>query len=224
MKFAPLLLLAAALPAWPSEPRYTDELWAAIEPIYSKTLDHPFLKGLADGTLPREKFDFYLRQDALYLGIFGQALNELASKAPREEWSVTLSQHAIDCLKERMQAPADRMAPVNYAYSNHLLAAVHRKSFAEGLAALLPCYWIYWEVGKELKKRGSKNPDYQRWIDQYADPSYEKTVAVVIRMMNAEAARLTPEQRQSAREQFILSARYEYLFWDMAWREEQWLP
>jgi thiaminase/transcriptional activator TenA len=89
---------------------------------------------------------------------------------------------------------------------------------------VLPCYWIYWEVGKELVKKGSKDPDYQRWINQYAGEEYGNVVRQVLDMMNAEAARLDAESRRAAKNLFLLSARYEYMFWDMAWREEQWPP
>ena len=89
---------------------------------------------------------------------------------------------------------------------------------------MLPCYWIYWEVGKELTQRGSRNPDYQRWIDQYAGEDYGATVRQVLAIMNAEAAGLSERSRQGALALFETSARYEYMFWDMAWREEQWPP
>ena len=153
-----LAVVAAPLLA-SDDPRFSNELWAAIEGIYAKTLAHPFLKGLSDGTLPRAKFEFYLKQDALYLGAFAHALNVIASKSPREDWSRTLAQHAIDSIKEKESlhetilkgATAARMAPTNYAYTNHLLATAQSGSFAEGMAAVLPCYWIYLEVGKELK-------------------------------------------------------------------------
>jgi thiaminase/transcriptional activator TenA len=119
---------------------------------------------------------------------------------------------------------ASEMAPSNYAYTNHLLAAVTRRPFAEGLAAVLPCYWIYQEVGKELKQRGSKNPDYQRWIDQYSDESYGESVAQAIRMLNSAGEGLDPAARERAKQLFTRSARYEYMFWDMAWRQERWPP
>ena len=225
-------LALAAGPLLASDARFTDELWSAIEPIFQKTLRHPFLTGLSDGTLPRARFDFYLAQDALYLTAYAQALGVLASRSPRDDWRMTLNQHAIDALKGERDLHetllkgkrADRMMPTNYAYTNHLLAAVERKSYAEGLAAMLPCYWIYWEVGKELKKRGSKNADYQRWIDQYSGESYADTVNLVLRMMNTEADRVTAAVRSSAKDLFVISSRYEYQFWDMAWREEKWSP
>jgi len=236
MRLRALGLVLAALPLWGGE--FTSQLWTDIRPIYQKTIEHPFLKGLADGTLPRDRFQFYLLQDRRYLRVFGQALSVLASKAPRPEWAATLNRHAIDSLKEEQTlhekilagwgvppaAMDAAMAPSNYAYTNHLLAAVHRLSFAEGLAAMLPCYWIYEEVGKELKKRGSKDPAYQRWIDNYAGDEYGAVVKQVLAMMDEEAARSSPAVRQSARELFVISARYEYLFWDAAWRLEKWAP
>ncbi len=223
------ILLAG--PAWGAE--FTSSLWSAIAPIYEKTVKHPFLEGLADGTLPRSRFDFYLEQDALYLSVFSRALSLLAAKAPREDWALTLNRHAVEALEverklhESLLGPGRRaaaMAPSNLAYTNHLLAAVSQRPFGEGLAALLPCYWIYWEVGKELKKRGSKNPEYQRWIDEYAAEEYGAAVRQVLEMMDREALTMSASSRQAARNLFEISARYEYIFWDMAWREESWPP
>lgn len=225
------LLLAFALAA-PSL-SFTDELWEHIRPIYQRTLEHPFLRGLTDGTLPRDRFEFYLAQDADYLNGFSRALSVLAAKAPREEWSLTLNRHAVEALEVERQlhesllkktgkrAP---MAPTNRAYTNHLLATVSMRPFGEGLAAMLPCYWIYWEVGKELKKKGSKDPDYQRWIDQYAGEDYGASVRQVLAMMNAEAQSMNAAQRAELKKLFEISARYEYMFWDMAWRMENWPP
>jgi thiaminase/transcriptional activator TenA len=233
------LVLLLSIPAFSAEASFTDELWSAIRPVYAKTLEHPFLKGLTNGSLPRSRFEFYLLQDGHYLRAFGQALSVLAAKAPREEWAITLNEHAAEALKTERRLHESILgsyglskdaiakavvAPANYAYASHLLAAVHQRPFAEGLAAMLPCYWIYWEVGKELKKKGSSNPAYQRWIDQYAGEEYGEVVGQVLEMMNAEAAHMDTRSRRAAKELFLLSARYEYMFWDMAWREQKWLP
>lgn len=226
-----VLFALLAIPAVAAD--FTDAMWERIRPIYAKTIRHPFLEGLTEGDLPRSRFDFYLAQDAQYLGVFSRALSLLAAKAPREEWGIILNRHAVEALEVERQlhesllggaARPAKMAPANRAYTNHLIATVSQRPFAEGLAAMLPCYWIYWEIGKELKKRGSKNPDYQRWIDQYAGEEYGATVRQVLDMMNAEARSLSPSSRESAAELFEISARYEYMFWDMAWREESWPP
>jgi thiaminase (transcriptional activator TenA) len=237
MRRRSLLLLGCALPLRAQE--FTAELWRSIASIYRRTLEHPFLRGLTDGSLPRDRFQFYLIQDGLYLRAFSRALNTLAAKAPKEEWALTLSQHAIDAIRAERElhetilrsygltaADAARatMAPANAAYTNHLLASVHRLSFVEGLAAMLPCYWIYWEVGKHLVKRGSKDPSYQRWIDQYSGDAYAASVRQALAIMNDAAREASPAQLASARALFERSARYEWMFWEMAWRREQWPP
>lgn len=234
-----LLCVLPAAASGPSRSGLTGQMWADIAPVYRQTLEHPFLRGLTDGKLPRSRFQFYLIQDGLYLRAFGQALNLLAAKAPREEWSLTLSRHAIEALETERQLhdtvlqsygvtaavrDGTPMAPTNAAYTNHLLATVQLQPFAHGLAAMLPCYWIYWEVGKELKKRGSRDPDYQRWIDQYAGEEYGQAVRQVLDMMDAEAGQLSEAEQRRARALFERSARYEWMFWDMAWREERWRP
>ena len=86
-----LCLTLVAVCCQAAEVRFTSELRTSIEPIYARTLQHPFLKGLADGSLARSHFQFYLIQDAHYLRAFAQALSVLAAKAPREDWAVTLS-------------------------------------------------------------------------------------------------------------------------------------
>jgi thiaminase/transcriptional activator TenA len=227
------MILAPLLLFWLAPPEFTAALWQDAAPIYRQTLQHPFLQGLNTGALPRDSFHFYLVQDGLYLRAFSQGLHALAAKAPREAWAAILARHASEAIEAERQlhktllpastAPAE-MAPTNRAYTNHLLASVSRLSFTEGLAAMLPCYWIYWEVGKELKKRGSTDADYRKWIDQYAAPEYGAAVTAVLDIMNQAAAAASPAERHNARQLFLLSARYEYMFWDMAWRKERWLP
>lgn len=217
----------------------TPQLWRDAEPVYRRILHHPFITGLTDGTLPRDAFQFYLIQDSLYLRRFSQALNTLAAKAPRAEWAAVLSRHSIEAMEEERQmhekilasygvTPAmiakAEMAPVNAAYTNHLLATVEREPFTVGLAAMLPCYWIYLEVGRELVSQGSKNPDYQRWISQYAGDDYAKSVKQVQNILNEAGRSSDPSDLRTARAVYVRSSRYEWMFWDMAWRKETWPP
>lgn len=232
-------MLATSVFAKAEEQTFTRQLWQETKPVFEATLRHPYLVGLSDGGLPKAKFRYYLIQDAKYLRVFGQALSLLAAKAPSEEWSLTLNQHAIETLQAERQLHSDilgaygtdakaidqePMAPVNVAYTNHLLATVSQRPFIEGLAAVLPCYWVYLEVGKHLVLKGSPDTDYQRWIDQYAGEGFEQSVQAVLRMMDEIATRESEEGRRRALRIYERSTRYEYLFWDMAWREEGWLP
>ncbi|HWP34208.1 MAG TPA: thiaminase II [Thermodesulfobacteriota bacterium] len=216
---------------------FTAELWRAIEPIYGAILRHPFLAGLTDGTLPRPRFRFYAVQDALYLREFARALSIAAARAPEDDWIVMFNEHAAGALKvERalhesffaewglspQEVARTPMAPTNLAYTHYLLAVAYGAPFHEALAALLPCYWIYWEVGKTLERSGSPDPLYARWIGTYASEAFGASVRAVLAAADATAARLDAAEREAMRRHFVTTARYEWMFWDMGWREEAW--
>ncbi len=216
---------------------FTDELWKAIAPIYGAILRHPFIRGLTDGSLPRESFQFYAVQDALYLREFARALSIAAARAPLDDWIIMFNEHAAGALKvERAlhesffkefglspeQVAATPLAPTNMAYTSYLLAVAYGSAFHEAIAALLPCYWIYWEVGKELEKAGSPDPLYQRWIGTYASEDFGGLVRMVLEATNATVASLQDAQRQPMRRHFITTSRYEWMFWDMGYRREAW--
>src|SRR5881397_1082233 len=186
---------------------FTDELWDAIEAIYAAILKHPFLTGLTDGSLARESFRFYAVQDALYLRDFARALSLAAARAPRDEWIIMFNEHAAGALRveralhesffrEFELGPGDvaatPLAPTNLAYTSYLLAVAYAAPFWEALAALLPCYWIYWEVGKELERLGSPDPLYARWIGTYASKEFGSVVGAVLDAANEVAARFAP--------------------------------
>jgi thiaminase/transcriptional activator TenA len=216
---------------------FTDELWQSIRPVYSEILRHPFLRGLTDGSLSRDAFRFYVIQDAHYLRDFARALAIAAARAPREDWIIMFSEHAAGALRvERSlhetffreagltekDVAAVPLAPTNLAYTSYLLAVAYGAPFHEGLAALLPCYWIYWEVGKELERAGSADPLFSRWIATYASEEFGSVVRAVLEATNATAAALTEDQRAAMREHFLTTSRYEWMFWDMGYRNETW--
>lgn len=216
---------------------FTGELWAAGEPVYRNIVRHPFLEGLANGTLDVQAFRFYVVEDAFYLREFARVLSILASKAPREEWIVHFDRDAIETLEaERAlhesyfkdfglseeEVRSRPPAPTNLGYTSYLLATAHASPFAEALSAVLPCYWIYAEVGKSLSRKGSPHPLYQRWIASYASEAYEAVVDSVLDIMD----QASKDEGQSARARmlrhFVTASRYEWMFWDMGWRREAW--
>ena len=215
----------------------TGALWRAIEPIYTAILAHPFLRGLTDGSLPPETFRFYAVQDALYLRDFARALSLAAAHAPREEWIIMLNEHAAGALTvERTlhesffagwglspeAVAATPLAPTNLAYTTYLLAVAYGRPFHEAIAALLPCYWIYWEVGKTLERAGSRDPLYARWIGTYASEEFGAVVRAVLACTDTLAAGLGDDDRAAMHRHFVTTSRYEWMFWDMGWRRETW--
>ncbi|MDA2933111.1 thiaminase II [Acidobacteria bacterium AH-259-D05] len=234
-----VLMAIGSLALQPAPANFTDQLWELNRDIYEETLRHPFLSGLVDGTLSREAFTFYMIQDAHYLREFARALSVTASKAPREDWATLLSTHAVDTFKSERQlhetvfkeygisseqVRVSEPSPEAFGYTSFLVSTAYSRPFAESLAALLPCYWIYWEIGKELKKQGSKDPIYQKWIDAYASQEYSNSVQAVLRIVDEVAASANLEELRKMKENFRRSARYEWMFWDSAYHQRSWPP
>lgn len=234
-----LALALTALLVSPGAPptTFSDEVWAANLHTYEAILQHPFLRAMQDGTLDRRIFAGYLAQDAHYLNAFARALSALAAKAPRAEWASRLRADAQASLAEEqalqrrlLESYGLDMADVvatepsadAFAYTNFILAAAHDRSFAEGLAALLPCYWIYWEVGQVLIERGSPDPIYQAWIAAYAGSDYGEAVRAYRAMVDEVAAGVDAATRASMAEYFRRGSRYEWMFWDAAYYQRGW--
>ena len=217
--------------------KFTDELWEGITDVYQAILAHPFLAGLTDGTLPHDAFAFYVVQDALYLQRYAYALAAVASRAPDTAGTEMFARHAADVIAvertlhgslladlgiDPATAGAAEPAPATLAYTSYLLATIRGGSYAEGVGTVLPCYWIYWEVGKELMRRGSPDPRYQRWIDMYGSEEFGETVRGVLAVADGLGPDLAPSERARVHRHFRTSSRYEWMFWDMGYRKEHW--
>lgn len=215
----------------------TDRLWSDIDRTYAAILAHPFLKGIADGTLPKERFRYFILQDARYLQVYARALSSIGGKAPLladTEFFATRSAVAIGVehslheglLKElgldRSAVEATEPSPTTLAYTSYILAQVHGGSFADGLASVLPCYWIYRRMGCQLAEPGSPDPLYQRWLQTYASPEFGQAVDSVVALADRVGETLGEHEVARVRTHFSTASRYEWMFWDAAWREEGW--
>lgn len=214
---------------------WTGRLWAEAEGTYASILKHPFLAGLTDGSLDSELFAHYVVQDAHYLREFARTLTVVGSKAPTHTGVGMFARHAASTAEVELALHESLLpelgitnvdtvpvAPTTLAYASYLLATAHHGTFVDGLAAVLPCYWIYAEVGAELLEHGSPDPRYQRWIDTYADDEYQTIVAEVLALADHVGLDLSVADEARARTHFATTARYEWMFWDAAWRREVW--
>jgi thiaminase/transcriptional activator TenA len=212
-------------------------MWSDAEPVYAAILEHPFLTGLTSGSLPPDRFAYYVAQDAHYLRDYARALAVVAAKAPTHAAAGMLARHAAGTVDVELAlhatllpqlgldpAELDRVpvSPTTLSYTSYLLATVYGGSFAEGLAAVLPCYWIYARVGAALVEQGSADSRYQRWIDTYAGEEFAATVAEVLALADATGEGLGAVEDHTASRHFSVTARYEWMFWDAAWRTEVW--
>ena len=216
---------------------FTGELWASAEATFEAILRHPFLTGLSDGSLDVQAFRFYVVEDAYYLTEFARALSLAAAKAPKDAWIVRLNRDAIGSLEaeralhesyfkdfglSEQEVLSRPPAPTNLAYTSYLIATAHSRPFAEVLAAVVPCYWIYAEVGKALATKGSPNPLYQRWIDSYGSDEYDANVRSILDMMDEVAEGESSASRAAMTNRYLTTSRYEWMFWDMGYRQQAW--
>jgi thiaminase/transcriptional activator TenA len=217
--------------------RFRDHMWSAMDAIFARILAHPFVAGLTDGSLPRPAFGYYVVQDALYLVDYARALAIVGAKAPDAQTLAMFAGHARGALEvERSlhtglfrdmgmtedEVRATPVTPTTLAYTSYLLRSCHQGSFAEGLAAVLPCYWIYAEVGTRLLARSSPDPLYARWIATYGGEEFGKIVADVLEVVDRIGASVTAAEQAAMREHVVTTARYEWMFWDAGWRRETW--
>jgi thiaminase/transcriptional activator TenA len=215
------------------QPSLSATLTAAMEPIFQRILVHPFVTGLSDGSLPLETFASYVVQDAHYLRGYARALAIVAAKAPDAATTALFAEHARVAIEVESELHADFMValselvadralvgPTTVAYTSYLLATCHQGGFAEALAAVLPCYWIYAKVAESLLQASSPEPLYRRWIETYSGEEFGRTLDTVLAAVDAVGAWAGEGQVAAMRDHVVMTARYEWMFWDAGWRRE----
>jgi thiaminase/transcriptional activator TenA len=193
----------------------------------------PFIAELADGTLPREKFLFYIAQDDIYLGAYARALAMIAARAEDPTLVAAFVKFAqIALVSEQMMheeffkdtpaAGATEIAPACHHYSSFLLSTAAVEPVEVAMAAVLPCFWIYREVGAHIHKSSAPGNPYQAWIDTYVGEEFDALVDEAIALCDAVAEKATPRTRARMTEAYTFAARLEYDFWNAGYTMRQW--
>lgn len=209
----------------------SQRIWQAIE-------RHPFLRELHAGTLPMDRFTYFILQDYVYLLDFAQVLCQGAAKSPDLETLELFARHALGAVEvERSfhasfgktlgltgkQLDAVPKGPITQAYIGHLQSVARSGTVGELVAAVLPCYWIYGEVGRRLYKGRPRKPKiYREWIETYAGEAFWQPVREQIQLMDKLGAVASSSEKKVMAANFILSSRYEFMFWEQAYRLERW--
>jgi thiaminase/transcriptional activator TenA len=212
---------------------FTDELRQAADPIWSAEHEHPFVRGIGEGSLEAAKFRHYVRQDYLFLIDYARLLALGCARAPRLEEMTRFAQLAGAVLGSELELhrsyaaawgiataelEAEQPTATTRAYSDFLLRTAALGDYSELAAALLPCMWGYHELAALLAERGRPtNQLYARWIDEYASAEFGELTAWC-RTLTDGAAETSDRQRMT--DAFLTSSRYELAFWDASWREE----
>lgn len=216
---------------------FSAEAWERNRSLYDKILAMPFNRELAAGTLAPERFRHYMIQDAHYLEGFARALSLASAKGYTADHVVHFASAAqVAIVVERSLhadyfvrfgvSPADFAAaeptPVCEHYVSFLLRTAALQPFEVTLAALLPCFWIYREVGKHIYAVAAKPNPYQAWIDTYAGAEFEAAVDAVISVTDAVAAQASPSTRTAMQAAFKRATQLEWMFWDSAYHLRNW--
>ncbi|MFI8414733.1 bifunctional hydroxymethylpyrimidine kinase/phosphomethylpyrimidine kinase [Paeniglutamicibacter gangotriensis] len=191
--------------------------WERISPIRTAIDELGFIRTLQDGSLDAADFEDYLGQDAIYLRGYARAMSRAAALAPDTESQRFWAAAASSCLEEelalhrgRLAGPLPEPSPSTIAYLNHLVADADH--YPVLVAAVLPCFWIYQDVGTRLAAANHRAHPYADWLSTYADPGFEEATAAAIALVNGVHAAADARTRQAMWCAFEASALHELAF------------
>lgn len=231
----------------PCDRSITTEMWNSIAPLRDRIDSLEFLRRLGDGSLTIEAFDRYIEQDAIYLRGYARALALLGARADDPDAAVFWASSAAGAITVESQLHAELLSkdtaagsdsfelgelpeptPTCLGYVSYLIATVATESYAVGAAAVLPCFWIYADVGTTLAQRASDvlaaDPahPYARWVTTYGDPAFGAQADTARRLVDLAAAEAGPRERAAMHTAFVTASRYELAFWDTALYPQPW--
>lgn len=218
---------------------FSKELREVAAHIWEKIFAHPFLAEIERATLPLDKFKFYIKQDYTYLVDFARCLGIAAAKSEDIETMRTLASlleagttieiEMLEGLGERLGVPAMDLrtaepAPSNVAYMRHFLYVAYSGSVGEIMASMLPCMWTYQEIGERIEGGPAfdEHPFYREWRDTYRSREYVELVGWYKDLTDRYASEAGSREKGLMKKHFLLSSRYEFMFWDMAYKKETW--
>ncbi|MBG0740946.1 bifunctional hydroxymethylpyrimidine kinase/phosphomethylpyrimidine kinase [Paeniglutamicibacter antarcticus] len=224
----------------PEGNEFSSQLWLDSAAVRTAISGLEFIQRLRDGSLAKKDFAYYLAQDALYLNGYSRVLARASALAPTEAEQLFWATASRQCLEVEAQlhrnwlgaqASPAMPGPVTKAYVDHLLAAGSGGSYGEVVAAVLPCYWLYADIGAALHRQflidfpdddggkdgadgGAGSHPYSAWLLTYADEAFAAAAGEAIAITDAAARNASPADRERMRRAFGESAKYELAFFD----------
>ncbi|MBC1605845.1 thiaminase II [Listeria rocourtiae] len=217
--------------------RFSEVLRAENQEIWQKSKDHPFVRQLVDGSLDKEAFRYYLLQDHYYLTHYVKVIALGIAYADDYVTMMELSKSLASLEKSELMmrekfypyvgietADLDEIvaSPAAYHYTSHMYRLAGSHSLGRILAGILPCYWLYWEIGEQYADCISPEPLYQSWMEIYQDTGYAEGLQRQIDLLDRIAVGLTDDALAELREAFRISSYAELAFWDMAYKQKTW--
>lgn len=217
---------------------YTESIAEEADQLWDEICEHPMVVELGAGTLDEEPFRYWVRQDYVYLIEYSRVFAYGAANAPDLDRMGTFAELLDSTINTEMELHRDYASefgisetelantdpsPTTQAYTDFLVRVAATGTFGELVAALLPCMWGFNETGKRLAEKGLPEDErYAEWIEMYAGEEFTELTNWCKELMDEIAAGASDAERRRCRERFLTSGRYEYRFWDAAWRQETW--
>lgn len=217
--------------------RKVDELIESAASLWERCDEHPFVKGIADGTLDKKKFRYYMIQDYLYLYDYARVFALGTVKAADSEAMKVCAGYVSQILDGEMdihrsymqrlgispeEAESTKPALDNLSYTSYMLRVAYDGSAADVMAAILSCAVSYEYIGRhmvELNPACAEHEFFGEWIRGYASPEYAKANRALEELTDRLISDLSYAQLDRLKEIFINCSRYELAFWDMAWEQ-----
>lgn len=209
-----------------------DTLWNGSADLLERTLDHPFLTQLSQGTLPRDCFNRYLLQDEWYLKGYARHMEMLSGMLQDPDDRAWMRGFALESVKaeHEMHLLLEQSLPgnlaggpskVTLAYESFAQEALDSGDAAIALTALLPCTWIYCEVGQRILERSSlKDNPYREWILAYGDENYQSDTRRFLEITERHVDGCFNAVRDRLERIYRCGAILEYAFWDSAYYDD----
>src|SRR5579871_5427775 len=194
---------------------FAEHAWQATAATRAAIHRHPFIAELAAGTLARERFRFYIAQDALYLARFSRALAIAGARAPDAAGLEAFAGWALGAVAVETRLHRQFLA-------DFLIATAYHEPWEVTVAALVPCFRIYWDVGCAIAGSAAPDNPYRAWIDTYADPGFGAAVEAILAVADAAAAAASAPLNARMHAAYARATTYEYLFWVGAYRQRAW--
>jgi thiaminase/transcriptional activator TenA len=216
---------------------FSEHAWQQTAPLRAAIHALPFNAELAAGSLSADTFQGYIIQDALYLDQYARALAIAAARAPDGTTLRAFAESALEAVAveqalhgqyirqfgiDPTRLETAQASPDCLGYTSFLLATAYHDPWEILVAALLPCFWIYWDVGNAIARQANASNPYRAWIDTYADEGFGAAVRAVITATDKAADDTTQAIRTRMMTAFVRSTQFEWLFWDGAYQRRGW--
>lgn len=213
---------------------WSQKAWEKSIPIYKRIISHPFIKELMNGSLPKEKFGFYIQQDALYLQEYGKVMSGIASRLDEPEQAGAFLRFAVDTVEvenalhatfrnELNISKGEAASPSCMLYTSFMQNILHTRPVFEAVAAVLPCFTVYMNVGKFIYSHQTADANsYRDWINTYSGDLFASSVMLAEKICDHLAHNCSEIQQDKMLEHYLFATKLEWMFWESAYKMEQW--